>query len=326
MMRLPGWKPPVISSRSLKPGRRAGERGALDRQPVQLVELVVQDLLDRAEVLLPVVVGDLEHRALGLLDELARGGAALGDGRLDLVRRVQHPAQQRVLADDPRVLAHVAGRGNAGGQLVDRAGRLGVAVGLEALRDGQDVDRLALAVQAEHRRVDHGVALAVEVLGLEPLLDDERVHRALRQQDRAEDRGLGLQRVRRAAAVGRRDGRCEGGAHGAINLRAPGAGLRQSFPLAADLPSRTLARTHVRTRGGRRAKASPLLRSLCRAATQRRPGVTSPVRFGDSGDAAVASPGDAAPTDGEAVGGHLRSTTIVLTVAFTPSATSTTTM
>ena len=60
----------------LEARRRAGERGALERQPVELVELVVEDLLDRAEVLLAVVVGDLEHRALGALDEVARRAVA----------------------------------------------------------------------------------------------------------------------------------------------------------------------------------------------------------------------------------------------------------
>jgi hypothetical protein len=39
---------------------------------VQLVELLVQHLLDRPEVLLAVVARDLEHRLLGLLHELAR--------------------------------------------------------------------------------------------------------------------------------------------------------------------------------------------------------------------------------------------------------------
>ncbi len=56
----------------LEARRRARQRGALEREPVQLVELLVQHLLDRAEVLLAVVARDLEHRLLGLLDELAR--------------------------------------------------------------------------------------------------------------------------------------------------------------------------------------------------------------------------------------------------------------
>ena len=86
MIRLPGWKPPVISSRSLKPEGVPVSDGAFEREPVQLVELLVQDLLDRAEVLLAVVAGDLEHRLLGLLDELPRGGAR-GRGRSPGSRR-----------------------------------------------------------------------------------------------------------------------------------------------------------------------------------------------------------------------------------------------
>ena len=72
MIRLPGWKPPVISSRSLKPEGVPVSEVPSQREPVQLVELLVQHLLDRAEVLVAVVAGDLEHRLLGLLDELAR--------------------------------------------------------------------------------------------------------------------------------------------------------------------------------------------------------------------------------------------------------------
>ena len=72
MIRLPGWKPPVISSRSLNPDGVPVSDVPSDRQPVELVELLVQDLLDRAEVLLAVVARDLEHRLLGPLDELAR--------------------------------------------------------------------------------------------------------------------------------------------------------------------------------------------------------------------------------------------------------------
>ena len=69
-IRLPGWKPPVLSSRSRKPDGvpvmsevAAGER-------LELVDLVVEDLADLAEVAGALLVGDLEQQALGLLDQL----------------------------------------------------------------------------------------------------------------------------------------------------------------------------------------------------------------------------------------------------------------
>jgi hypothetical protein len=184
----------------LKPVGVPVSAGALEEQAVELVELGVEDLLDRPEVLRAVVVGDLEHRALGPLDELARRAVLLGDALLDLVGRVEEPPDERVLADDARVLTGVAGGGHRCGEPVDRARAarlLEVAGRAQLLGDGQHVDRLALAVQAHHRRVDEPVAPAVEVVGLEALLDDQRVHRALGQEDRAEDGVLGLERVRR---------------------------------------------------------------------------------------------------------------------------------
>ena len=54
----------------LEARRGPRERGPFEGQPVELVELLVEDVLDLAEVLLAVVTGDLEHRLLGLLDEV----------------------------------------------------------------------------------------------------------------------------------------------------------------------------------------------------------------------------------------------------------------
>ncbi len=151
----------------LEAGGRAGQRGALDRQAVQLVELLVQHLFDRAEVLLAIVAGDLEHRLLGLLDELARGSAVVEHALLDLIRRPQQPPQQRVLAHDLRVAAGVPGGRHDPGQPIDRrdpADLLELAALAQAVGDRQHVDGLGLVVEREHRLVDRPVALAVEVL------------------------------------------------------------------------------------------------------------------------------------------------------------------
>src|SRR5881628_2958251 len=67
-IRLPGWRPPVSSSRSLKP---VGVP-VIARDQLELVQLVVEDGLDRAELAGAVVVGDLEELGLGLLEQLLR--------------------------------------------------------------------------------------------------------------------------------------------------------------------------------------------------------------------------------------------------------------
>ena len=62
-------------------GRRAGERLALGRELLPLADLDVEDVPDLAEVLLAVVVGDLEDRALGALDEVAGLAVVAVDAR-----------------------------------------------------------------------------------------------------------------------------------------------------------------------------------------------------------------------------------------------------
>jgi hypothetical protein len=66
-------------------------------------------------------VGDLEDRALGHVDEVARRRLVGVHARLDLVGGLEQAAQHRVLAHDARVLADVADRGHRAGQEVDAA-------------------------------------------------------------------------------------------------------------------------------------------------------------------------------------------------------------
>src|SRR5260370_931108 len=81
-------------------GRLLRQRRVLEREAVELVDLHVEDVVDAAEVLPAVVVGDLEHRAFGSLDQLARRRLVPEDTCLDAVRRRQQAAHQRVLLDD----------------------------------------------------------------------------------------------------------------------------------------------------------------------------------------------------------------------------------
>ena len=166
--------------------------------------------MDRAEVLAAVLVGDLEDRALGEVDELARRRLVGVHARLDLVGRVQEAAQHRVLAHDPRVLADVADGGDGAGQQVDggaAADALEQAGLLEVLDERERVDRLADRVQVEHRLEDQAVRLAVEVLRLEALVDDQRGQRRVGEQHGAEHGLLGFEVLGRrggGAAVGGR--------------------------------------------------------------------------------------------------------------------------
>ena len=60
-IRFDFWKPPVMSSRSREARRRAGQRLPVARELLELVDLLVQDLLDRAEVAATLGVRDLEQ-------------------------------------------------------------------------------------------------------------------------------------------------------------------------------------------------------------------------------------------------------------------------
>ncbi len=177
-----------------------GQRGSFQRQTVELVELLVQDVLDLAEVFLAVVAGDLEHRLLGLLDEVARRAGVADHALLDFVGALQQPAQQGHLAHDLGVAAGVTGCRHEARQLVHGGGSpdlLQVARLAQTVGHRQHVDGLAGLVEVEHRLVDRPVALAVEVPGTQALLDHERVQGAVREQDRPQHRLLGLEVVGR---------------------------------------------------------------------------------------------------------------------------------
>ena len=160
MIRLPGWKPPVMVSRSSKPDG-VPVTPALGGELLELVELGVEQVVDRAEVLAAVLVRDLEDRALGDVDELARRRLVGVRRGLDLVRRVQQPPQHRVLAHDARVLADVADGGHArppAGRPPRGRRRVEQARLLEVLDERERVDRLADGVEVEHRLEDRARA------------------------------------------------------------------------------------------------------------------------------------------------------------------------
>ena len=224
----------------LEPRGRPGELGALLRQPLELVQLVLEHVGHGPEVLLMVLVGDLEHRAFGLFDQVARRRPPLGHAGLDLVGGGQQAAHERVVAHDARVVTRVAGGGDGAGEGVDRglsADLLQAARLAQVLADREHVDRLARGVELEHRLVDRTVTLAVEVVGLEVFVDQERIHGPLGEQDRSQHRLLGLEIVGRRDARGRRPvAGCRGGAGHARAHRttatAPGRTATEAVAIA----------------------------------------------------------------------------------------------
>jgi hypothetical protein len=66
-----------------KAGWRAGELLAVARETLELVDFLVQDLLEGAEVARALDMGDIEDLALGVFDEVLRLARTLGDVDLD---------------------------------------------------------------------------------------------------------------------------------------------------------------------------------------------------------------------------------------------------
>ena len=203
-IRLPGWKPPVSASRSVKPEGVPVSADVRLRQLLELVDLVVEDRLQRAHLRRAAVVADLEQHRLGALDQLAGLAAVGGHVVLDLAGGLQHAPEQRVLLDDARVVEHRAHRGHDRRQRMEvglAARLLELAAAAQLLGHRERVDRLGrgLLLQADHRLEDRLVARAVEVVRAQPDLEQDAVQRLLGEQDRAEDGGLGLVVVRRNA-------------------------------------------------------------------------------------------------------------------------------
>jgi len=94
----------------------------------------------------------------------------------------------------------VTGRGNPAGELVDRldaADLFELATLAQRLGNRQRIDLAVAFVQRDHRREHGAVLLAVEVLGPQVLLYQQREQVPLVEQHRAEHRLLGLEVVRR---------------------------------------------------------------------------------------------------------------------------------
>ena len=211
MIRSEGCRPPILASRSFRPvampGQLAvalvGARRHVDRGGERLREALEARAVAAG-------LGELVEPALGVLDLLARR---------EIDRRVERDVDH-VLADADQVAAHrqvVDGAAVVRG--VDDGGRLGGEAG-EILADVEpaDVDvggqeglqrdrrrDLAGADQVGGELVDLLVQRLVEMPRLEKIRD--AVERLVVDQDRAEQRLLGLDVVRRDAILRRGAGR-----------------------------------------------------------------------------------------------------------------------
>ena len=108
-IRLPGWKPPVRSSRSLKPdGVPVSEMPWRDTSS-SLSSSSWSTSSIGAQLARAVLVGDPEELGLGLLHQLVASPREREDVAPATSRVVvEQAAQQRVLLDDPGVVADVA--------------------------------------------------------------------------------------------------------------------------------------------------------------------------------------------------------------------------
>ena len=135
---------------------------------------------------------------LGLVEQIGRLAGTLPAEPRDLLADADEAAQRPHLVDDPRVVRRVRRRRDERGELVDprpAADVLELAALLELVDERDRVDGLALRVERERGAVDLGVALAVEVAGVEDLAD--RPDRAGGEHHRPEHRLLGLEVLRR---------------------------------------------------------------------------------------------------------------------------------
>jgi hypothetical protein len=177
-----------------EPRGHSGDVGAGLVQSGDAFEALLEQVLDVAELGRDPALRQFEHDLLGPVDEDLRLSGTLPAELRDLLPRGDQPSERRHLADDPRVVRGVCGRRNERRQLVQAnatADSFQLASLLQLVDQGDRIDGLALGVERERRAVDLGVALAVEVRGVEDLA--HRPDRARGEQHGPEDRFLGLE-------------------------------------------------------------------------------------------------------------------------------------
>ena len=181
MMSWPGWKPPVMSSRSSRPDATpvtaCPPESARMRDPVHRL---LDDVLELEGFAPDLVLGDAEDLLLGRFEQLLGGelvGIAVAD---DLGGALDQLAVGRFFLDDVGVVLGVGRVRDAVddlGQDLVAADLVELIAHLQLLGKGDGVDRLARVVKVADGGVDHLVRIAVEVRGAQ---EDRRCRAAAR--------------------------------------------------------------------------------------------------------------------------------------------------
>ena len=193
-----GMKPREQLVEVLEAGVDAGDVLLALGELLEVLERHLEQIVDDGEVAADPLVGDVEDQLLGVPDHLVqvvgRVVAHRGDGR---ARHDELPEHRHPL-DDVGVALPVRRDGDNARdveQVGSAAGGVEFACGLEAIGDGEVIDRHRSRVQVAHRRVDPRVRGTVEVLRLQ---DHQRAFDRLgREEHRAENRLLRLDAVGR---------------------------------------------------------------------------------------------------------------------------------
>ena len=187
-------------------GRDAGDLGLAGRERLELVDLVVRGC--------PRSRGSRRRAPRG---RPGRAGARRARPSRRARRRARRPTAGSCFAAASRrrisefclticgVVLGAARRrhlGREAGDHVLAADLLELAVLRQRLGDREDVDRVGVLVQADDRLEDRAVAVAVEVLGLEANVEQDRLDRRLRDHHRPQHRLLGLEVLRGDDAAG----------------------------------------------------------------------------------------------------------------------------
>jgi hypothetical protein len=194
-------------------GGHTGESGPAGLDGLHLVEGRLHQLRQRLEVLRRPTVGYRVHLGLGPVDDLVDVALPRVRHLTDPDRRVDQPAQHRLLADDLRVPSGVGRdrhRGQQGVQVGSATDPEQLAALAELVGHGDRVGRLAAAVEVGDGVVDLLVGRPVEVRAA------DRLHHVrdgvLAHQHGAEHALLGLHVLRRRT-VGQLGGAVPVGRH-----------------------------------------------------------------------------------------------------------------
>ena len=200
MIRSPRWNPRVILSISVKPVAMPVMKLLVLKELLDLREAVLDQVAHGDKAGLDAVVGDREDRAFRLVENEVGFLIGLVGVRQNLVRREDQVAQRRLLFDDARVVLDVGGARDA----VDERGDVGGAADLveiagafERVFQRDQIDRLAAFGELDHPLEDAAMRVAEE----RARVDDRRgdVERFVVDENRAEDRALGVEVVRKRA-------------------------------------------------------------------------------------------------------------------------------